>query len=335
MRLSLPKGWHGVVGPGGVQAADFPLGSRVRTSAGSARVPRGRVHLVVWNYGPRVPYLPEYHRAKTPLVLHRRARLQSGLEGFAAGDVYARRDVLLGGDMLEVLADLGPKPLASSALRKVNAVLATLRVPPPQVLRPRNGRLGADGLSLRLLAGWSGRIEIPAHRYGARLVVRAARRGVQVDLLELGQARLGRHLDLPIVLRQQSAPIVRRVFSTGGRSFDLSVTARSQDALREANLLLATLGVVARPWTFRSCNLSLRLPGTWRVAIRPRIGCRPVLKLSGPGVRVGLTELRPGEHAGGRILRRGGRRFRVDVTPASARAKADVVLSTLHVMPRC
>jgi hypothetical protein len=332
MTLSLPVGWHGLVGPGGVQAADFVLGSRVRTSASLARVTRGHVHLMLTNGGPWVPYLPQYRRARAPLVLRRRDLLPGGLEGFAGNDLFARREVLLGGDMVELLADLGPKPHIASALRKVNAVLSTLRVPPLRVLKPLNGRLAADGVSLRLLDGWSGRIEIPSHRYGARVALRARRGRTRVDLLELGPAGLGRHLDLPIVL-QGSGPIVRRIFSTGGRSFDLSVTAHSQGALDEANRLLATLGVVPRPWTFRCCSLSLRLPGNWGAALKPRN--YPVLRLYGPGIRVVLAELKPHEYASGRILRRRGRRFRVEVTPASARAKADTVLATLRVMPRC
>ena len=104
--------------------------------------------------------------------------------------------------------------------------------------------------------------------------------------------------------------------------------------LPEANRLLATLTVAPRPWTFRSCDLSLHLPGTWRVAVRPRSGCYPVLKLRGPHVLVVLTELRPGERATGRVLRRAGRRFRVEVTPASARMRANAVLATLRAKRR-
>ena len=340
MTLSLPVGWHGVVGPGGLQAADFRLGSRVRTSAGLARVARGHVHVMVSNGGPWVPYLPQYRRARAPLVLRKRDLLQGGLEGFAGNDTFARRDVVLGGDMIEVLADLGPKPHIAAALQKVNRVLATLRVLPPRVLRPRNGRLAADGVSVRLLTSWSGHIEIPAHRYAARVALRVARANVDVTLLELTEAPIGDHLDLPVVLTSRnvlhntSPPLARRVFSTGGRSFDLSVTARSPGDLHEANRLLATLKIAPRPWTFQSCDLTLRVPGTWRAAIRPHSGCYPVIKLRGPGVLVVLTELRPGEHASGRILRRNGRRFRVQVSPASARAAADEVLATLRARPR-
>src|SRR5438067_2929635 len=72
LTLSLPAGWHGLVGGGGVQAADFPLGPRVRNSANLARVRRGHVHVIVSNYGPRVPYLPDFHRAQAPLAYRRR-----------------------------------------------------------------------------------------------------------------------------------------------------------------------------------------------------------------------------------------------------------------------
>jgi len=92
--------------------------------------------------------------------------------------------------------------------------------------------------------------------------------------------------------------------------------------------------VVPRSWTFRSCDLTLRLPGSWSAAIRPRNGCYPVLRLRGPGAVVVLTELRAGERAHGRIIRRAGRRFEVDVTPASARRATDRILATLRAEPR-
>jgi hypothetical protein len=338
--LSLPAGWHGLVGPGGVQAADFPLPRRASSSANLVRVRRGHVHVIVVNYGPWVPYLL-YRPARPPLALRKRD-LTGAMEGFGTSDVYALRTARLGGDMIEVLADFGPKPLARSALRRANAVLATLRVLPPTVVRPRNGRLAADGVAVRLLPGWTGRIEIPAHRFGARLVLRAARGDVHVELVEGPEAPMGDHVELPIVLTSRNVfrprdaqPLARRLFSNAGRNFDLTATARSPRDLREANRLLATLAVAPRPWTFRSCDLSLRLPGTWHVAIKPRGGCYPVLKLHGPGVLAVLSELRPGERAGGRILRRADRRFRVEVRPASARGPADAVVATLRAMPRC
>ena len=336
--LSLPAGWHGLAGPGGVQVADFPLPRRARSSAGVVRVARGHVHLIVSNGGPWVPYL-HFRPARAPLTLRNRDLLQGGMEGFAGSDTFARRDARIGGSMVDVLADLGPRPHLTSALRRANAVLATLRVLPPRVLQPRHGRLVADGISARLLPGWSGRIEIPAQRYGSRLVLRAARGDVHVDLLELNEIEPG-HVDLPIALTRRntlqhsSPPIARRVFFTGGRSFDLSVVAPSAGDLREANGFLATLRIAPRRWTFKSCDLSLRLPGTWHVAIRPRSGCYPVLKLHGPGLSAVLTELRPGERGSGRILRRAGRRFRIEVAPASARRRANAVLATLHAKRR-
>lgn len=336
--LSLPAGWHGLVGPGGVQAADFPLPPRARNSASLVRVRRGQVHLIVWNGGPWVDYLP--HRATRRPLVFRRGDVSGPFEGFPSDHAFALRTARLGGESLEVLADLGPKPSPPSALRKANAVLATLRVLPPRVLRPQNGRLASDGVSVRFSHGWSGRIEIPAGRYGARLVLRAARGRVHVELLELPGAPGGSHHDLPValsskhVLHRDSLVVGSRVFSNGGRSFELSATVPAAGDLQEVNRFLSTLEITPRPWTFGSCDLSLRLPGTWRAAVRPRGGCYPVLELRGPGVLVVLTELRPGERAGGRILRRAGRRFHVAIRPASARESADAVLATLRAKPR-
>jgi hypothetical protein len=340
MTLPLPSGWYGLAaGAAGFQAADFPLPRRARSSADLVRVPRGDVHVIVWNYGPWDEYRPHVRATPTPLVLRRR-NLGGPFEGFPTRDAFALRTARVGGDMLEVLADLGPKPFTSSALGKVNAVLATLHVLPPHVLLPRNGRLASDGVAVRLLPGWSGRLEVPAERYGARLVLRAARGDVHVELLEITASDPAPHLDLPIAFtsrqtfRRGTLLYAHRAFSTGGRSFDLSVAVPSAGDLGVANRFLTTLEVEARPWTFRSCDLSLQLPGTWRVAIRPRSGCYPVLKLRGRHVLVVLSELRAGENPAGRILTRGGRRFSVVVTPASARGAADAVLSTLRARPR-
>ena len=178
--LSPPAGWDGLVGPAGVQAADFRLPPRARAAANLVRVRRGHVHLIVWNYGPWVVYQPHVHPIRAPLVLRKRD-LSGPFEGFPSEDAFALRTARVGGDMLEVLADLGPKPLSANALRRVNAVLATLRVLPPRVLHPRNGRLAADGVAVHLPPGWSGRMEIPAERYGARLVLRAARGNVHAS----------------------------------------------------------------------------------------------------------------------------------------------------------
>jgi hypothetical protein len=89
-----------------------------------------------------------------------------------------------------------------------------------------------------------------------------------------------------------------------------------------------------RPWAFRSCDLTLRLPGTWRAAVNPRSGCYPVITLHGPGIGVVVTELRPREPAGGHLLTRSGRRFRVQVAPPSAAPQADAVLATLQAKRR-
>jgi len=105
-------------------------------------------------------------------------------------------------------------------------------------------------------------------------------------------------------------------------------------ALGEANRLLRTLTASPRPWTFRSCDLTLRLPGTWRAAVNPRSGCYPILTLYGPRLRVTVVELRPGEGARGRVLVRSGRRFEVKVRPQAARRTASAVLASLRAMRR-
>jgi hypothetical protein len=266
LSVRLARGWHGLAGPGQLQAADFPLARDVLGSAELAHVPRGHVHLIVWDYGPAVPYLA-FPAGRAPLALGRRDITAGPMEGFRAGDVYAMRSVLLGEEQLQVVADLGPKPLAANSLQKLDRVLGTLRVQPPRVLLPRHDRLTWDGVALRLLPGWSGRIEIPANQAAAQLVLRARRGDVQVVLLQMAGAQ-GRHAELPItlatknILHQHSLSIARRVFSTAGRSFDLSVAVSSLRDLAQANRLLKTLTAVPRPWTFRSCDLSLRLPGT-------------------------------------------------------------------------
>jgi hypothetical protein len=60
-----------------------------------------------------------------------------------------------------------------------------------------HGRLASDGVALRLLPGWSGRIEVPANQAAAQLVLRARHGDVQVVLLQMVGAQ-GRHADLPI-----------------------------------------------------------------------------------------------------------------------------------------
>jgi hypothetical protein len=337
LSLTLARGWHGVADPGQLQAADFPLARAVLDSPERAHVPRGHVHLIVRDYGPEVPYL-DFQPAQTPLVLGRRD-ITAGMEGFPTDDVYAVRSVLLGGEQLQIVADLGPKPLAANSLQKLKRVLGTLRVQPPRVLLPHHGRLASGGVALRLLPGWSGRIEIPANQAGAQLDLIAQRGDIHLVLLQLPTVE-GSHANLPItltakdILHRHSTAIARRVFSTAGRSFDLSVTLPTPGDLAQANRLLKSLTAEPRPWAFHSCDLSLRLPGTWRAAINPRSGCYPVITLRAAGVRVVLTELRTHEQASGRVLRESGRRFRVEITPPSAKRSADAVLSTLQAAAR-
>jgi hypothetical protein len=337
LNLTLARGWHGVADPGQLQAADFPLARAVVDSPERAHVPRGHVHLIVRDYGPEVPYL-DFQPARAPIALGRRD-LTAGMEGFPSDDVYAVRSVLLGGEQLQIVADLGPKPLTAHSLQKLNRILGTLHTQRPFVLLSHDGRLASDGVALRLLPGWSGRIEIPANQAGAQLALRAQRGDVHLVLLQLAAVE-GSHANLPItlaakdILHRHSIAIARRVFSTAGRSFDLSVTVPAPDDLAQANRLLKTLTARPRAWRFQSCDLSLRLPGTWSAAINPRSGCYPVITLRTLGVRVVLTELRANQQASGRVLRESGRTFRVEITPPSAKRRADVVLATLRVAAR-
>jgi hypothetical protein len=55
--VTLASGWHGLADPGQLQAADFPLARAVLDSPERAHVPRGHIHLIVWDYGSAVPYL--------------------------------------------------------------------------------------------------------------------------------------------------------------------------------------------------------------------------------------------------------------------------------------
>jgi hypothetical protein len=242
--LSLPHGWFGVSGPGQLQAADFPLSHSVLASAERARVPRGHVHLVLWDYGPSVPGLAGNHaNLRGPLVL----RGMSGpFEGFPDEDAFAGRSATVDGEVLQVLADLGPKPVPLSRLDDVNKVLRSLSVPHPRIVRPREGLLANDGVSLRLTNGWTGRIEIPAAKFATRIVLRARRGETRVTLLELPRSFRGRQLRLPVTLRRFSSGFARRVFSTGGRSFDISAVFKSQAGLDEANRLVAGLKLATR-----------------------------------------------------------------------------------------
>jgi hypothetical protein len=337
--LTLPHGWFGLASPGQLQAADFPLGARVLGSPELAQVQRDHVHVIVWDYGPSVPYLNNFGPARPPLALSRRD-LSGPLEGFAGDDAFAVRSVTVDEELLELVADLGPRPVSDAALRKANSVLATVRVRSPRIVRPRGRKLAARGVTMTLLPGWTGRIELPSDRHAAELVVRASRGDVRLVLLELSDTS-GAHADLPVklgnrnILARRGLRVARRVFSSAGRSFDLSAVVSSPTELAIANRLLATLTVVPRPWTFHSCDLSIRLPGTWSAAINPRSGCYPLITLRAPGVSVIVSELRPRESArGGRILARASRRFRIEVTPRSALSEANAILATLKARPR-
>jgi hypothetical protein len=237
--LSLPHGWYGVSAPGQLQAADFPLSRNVLASADRARVPRGHVHLILWDYGPAVPVRAGNNpNLRGPLEV----RGMSGpFEGFPDTDAFAGRSATINGEVLQVLVDLGPKPVAEKRLHDVNRVLRTLRVPSPRVVRPREGSLAFDGLSLRLPTGWSGRIEIPRSKFATRLVLRAGSGDTRVTLLELPRSFRGQRLSLPVTLKRVSANFARRVFSTDGRSFDISAVFVSAHGLVEANRLIAGL----------------------------------------------------------------------------------------------
>lgn len=288
LSVQIPSGWRGFAASGQLQAADFRLGRRALAASQRVPVARGRVHLIVWDYGRSVPYLARtIGSARVPLRLRRRDLGSGPLEGFPPGDVYAIRTVTLGGELLEVIADLGPKPFDANSLVHANRVLGTLRVQRPRLVRPRNRRLAAGGVALRLLPGWSGRIEAPAGPQAGQLVLRARRGRIRLVLIETPGGQ-GAHADLPItlatknVLQQRGRAIACRVFSTAGRSFDLSALLPSRAALVQLNRLLQTLTAAPRPWTFRSCDLTLRLPGAWRAAVNPRSGCYPIITLDAP-----------------------------------------------------
>jgi hypothetical protein len=343
LSLSLPQGWHGLAAPGQLQAADFPLPRSALSSAGSVRVGRAHVHLIVWDYGPSVPYLARtFPPAKLPVAIRSRDLIGTPLEGFAPADAFATRSVKLRGEFLQIVADLGPKPVGSDRLRALNRVLATLGLRSARVLRPRRGRLARDGLALRLLPGWSGWIEIPPDTHATRLVLRARRRGAHLVLLELPrssafqaqQARLPIVLTTRNIIRQPSLPVARRVFSANGRNFDLSVAFASPSELGQVNRLLATLSIAPRSWTFRSCDLTLRLPGTWTAAVNPRDRCYPVITLRARGLRVVFREVRPHHSASGQTLRRSGRTFQIRLRPHSEERRAERVLGTLEVATR-
>jgi hypothetical protein len=245
--LSLPYGWHGLAAPGQLQAADFPLARNVLASAERVRVRRGHVHVIVWDYGPVVPYLAANNPpTRGPLVLRARDVTPSPLEGFPSGHTYAVRSANLGGELVEVVADLGPKPFAPVRLHETNEVVSTLKVPQPRVLPARNGALEADGLSLRLLPGWTGRVEIPPSKFAARLVLRARNRDTRLMLFELPRSLRAPQRALPVTLKQITSRFARRVFSVRGRNFDISAVFASPAGLEQADPLLAGLRLARR-----------------------------------------------------------------------------------------
>ena len=128
----------------------------------------------------------------------------------------------------------------------MNKVLRSLSVPSPRVVRPHNGLLEAEGISLRLLRGWTGRIEIPSSKFATRLVLRARMGDTRVTLLELPRSFRGQPLTLPITLRRFSSRFARRVFTTRGRSFDISAVFGSESGLAEANRLIGGLRLSTR-----------------------------------------------------------------------------------------
>jgi hypothetical protein len=237
--LSLPHGWYGVSAPGQLQAADFPLSRSVLASAERARVPRGHVHLILWDYGPAVPHLAGGHpNLRGPLVL---VGMNGPFEGFPQDDAFAGRSATVNGEVLQALADLGPTAGADQRLRDVNRVLRSLRVPSPRVVQPRDGVLTSDGVSLRLPEGWNGRIEIPPAKFATSLVLRARRGQTRVTILELPRSFRGQPLALPVTLKRATDTFARRVFSTQGRSFDISAVFTSASGFDEANSLISGL----------------------------------------------------------------------------------------------
>jgi len=246
LSLSLPRGWYGVAGPGQLQAASFPLSRSVLGSAERAHVPRGHVHLIIWAYGPVVPYLAGGPRLRGQVVLRTRD-VTGPFEGFPDDHAFAERSMTVNGEALEALADLGPKPARPDRLQEVNRVLRTLRVESSRTVPAKGRVLTANGVSLRLLPEWSGRIEIPPATFAASLVVRASRGATHLTLLELPRSFRGGVLRLPVSLKRVNAHFGRRVFSTEGRSFDVSAVFASPGGLADANRLLTGLRLSREP----------------------------------------------------------------------------------------
>ena len=241
LSLSLPSGWYGIAGPGQLQAANFPLARSVLGSAERAHVRRGHVHLIIWAYGPEVPYLAGVEPDLRGPALLRSRDVTGPFEGFPGDHAFAERSLTVNGQVLQALADLGPKPAEPARLQEVNRVLRTLQVASSRIVPPHEGVLSAKGVSLRLLPGWSGRVEIPPATFVASLVIRARRGSTRLTLLELPRSVTSRRLQLPVALQRVGAHFGRRIFTSEGRNFDVSAVFRSPSDLGAANRLLAGL----------------------------------------------------------------------------------------------
>jgi hypothetical protein len=334
LTLSLPSGWHGVEGPGQLQAADFPLSSSVLSSAARAHVERGHVHLIVWDNGPAITNLGRNQSSASGPLRFRQGDLSTAIEGFPLDHAFAFREINFRGELLEVVADLGPKPLAPGRLREANRVLASLSVTPPRVIRPRGGILERDGVALRLLPGWDGWIEVPASHIAANFVFVANRGATRVVLSDEHPVFPEHQAGLPLRLSRYSDGQGHRLALVDGHGIEASATFSSESGFAEAERLLATLRIDPQPWTLSLCDFSLRVPGLWKAGVRRRGGCYLVVTLRADGMRAVLQELRPSERGTGRVITRAGRRFLVQVTPSDRRAAADAVVETLRAKPR-
>jgi hypothetical protein len=241
--LSLPHGWHGLVAPGQLQAADFPLARSVLASAQRARVPRGHVHVIVWDYGPAVSYLARENPPTEPPLTFRRRDVTGPLEGFPLDHAFAVRTANLDGEIVEILADLGPRPLGANRLRAANRIVETLKVGAFHWVRPRGGLLSRDRVSLRLPSGWRGRIEIPASTHFVKFVLRARRGSTHVALLDLTKPVGARQVRPPIVLTPRTKTFARSVVAVNGHTLEISATYASPSGLAEARRLVSKLDV--------------------------------------------------------------------------------------------
>ena len=241
--ISLPHGWYGVAAPGQLQAADFPLSRSVLSSAERAHVRRGHVHVIVWDYGPAVSYLARHNPPARPPLVFRRRDLSGPFEGFPFDHAFAIRSANLDGEIVEVLADLGPKPLAAARLWDANRIASSLVVRPARVLHAHEGVLARDGVSLRLPPGWSGRIEIPPSAYFVRFVLRARHGHTRLALLELAHPVGAKRVGLPLILVRRTKTFARSVVMAAGRTFDASAVSPSPAGLADAQRVLSRLRV--------------------------------------------------------------------------------------------